>query len=79
MDNLELMFRFEGGRSKRDNLELDDGEDLPDIEDMKIEVSLKEQKKDGPYSNCQDNFFVYPKNGLLANAPVAIQNILRHR
>ena len=45
MDNLELIFRFEGGRSKRDNLELDDGEDLPDIEDMKIEVSLKEQKK----------------------------------
>ena len=45
MDNLELMFRFEGGRSKRDNLELDDGEDLPDIEDMKIEVSLKGQKK----------------------------------
>jgi hypothetical protein len=41
MDNLELMFRFEGGRSKRDNLELDDGEDLPDIEDMKIEVNLK--------------------------------------
>ena len=38
-----ILFRFEGGRGKLDNLELDNGEDLPDIEDMKIEVQLNNE------------------------------------